>query len=284
MPRDLADVLHHLIPGSDAPPEEPAEAPGPSRRITRRRTEPSSPSPLIGVPIGDRDVVRAAFTWNLAIEMARVGARAAVVAPAADRGSALWPEDSTHSLAAGVHFVAATTLEELEHGAREISRTTGATRDGGAVLVRIPPLWLPGLGSEPDLRGGLDRLRDGSGLLRWVLLLTSSEGRDLLESYGIAKLVTKVAPGARISVTVHGASRMGEAEAAFERLAEVARRRLSTELTSCGLLVDDLLVYRARVDQRAIGFVYPQSPAARSMREVAELVLADARSEQASDD
>ena len=70
---------------------------------------------------------------------------------------------------------------------------------------------------------------------------------------------------------------MGDAEAAFSRLANAAWRQLQLSLTSYGLLVDDLHVYQAIVAQRPIGMVHPQSPAARSMGDVAQLLLEDAR-------
>jgi MinD-like ATPase involved in chromosome partitioning or flagellar assembly len=107
-------------------------------------------------------------------------------------------------------------------------------------------------------------------------LLTSSEPRDLLESYGIAKLLRAASSDARIGVSVHGARRKGEAAAAFDRLADVSRRRLDLSLASYGQLVDDIQVYRAIVAQRPIGLIHPQSPAARSLSDVAELLLADA--------
>lgn len=259
MPRDLADVLHHFIPESG-----PGGSPG-SR--SNRRGAPGV-LPIVAVPIGERDVVRAAFTWNLAVEVDRLGARAAVVAPSTDSAPALWPEHGSGSLGANVVLAPATNLGQLYRAALEVARTRAATgpavQDGGVVLVRIPPLWL----RKPA---------GAAGLLGWNLLLTSSDRRDLLESYGIAKLVSRAVPGARIGVTVHGARRIGEAEAAFSRLADAASRRLGLDLTSYGLLVDDLHVYRAIVAQRPIGMVHPQSPAARSMGDVAKLLLEDAR-------
>jgi MinD-like ATPase involved in chromosome partitioning or flagellar assembly len=45
---------------------------------------------------------------------------------------------------------------------------------------------------------------------------------------------------------------------------------------SYGLLVDALHVYRAIVAQRPIGLAHPQSPAARALRDVAQLLLTDA--------
>jgi hypothetical protein len=254
MPRDLADVLHHFLPESgEAASDEP------TREVALEGL------PIVAVPIGDRDVVRAAFTWNLAVEASRSGARAAVVAPAADSNSALWPEDTSGPFGVDVVLAPATNIGQLQRAAEDVAnRLEAESPEGGLVLVRVPPLWLL------DPRGG-------SALLRWVLLLSSAEPRDLLESYGIAKRVAEHAPGARIGVTIHGARRQGEAEQAFSRLAEVASRRLGQSLSSYGLLVDDLHVYRAIVAQRPIGMVHPQSPAARCMHDVAELLLDDAR-------
>ena len=78
-------------------------------------------------------------------------------------------------------------------------------------------------------------------------------------------------------MTIHGARRISDAERAFDRLADVASRHLRRTPVSYGLLVDDLHVYRAIVARRPIGLEHPQSPAARALRDVAQLVLEDAR-------
>lgn len=267
MPRDLADVLHHLIPESGPPGDSPAQ-PRPQAPVA-----PSRPAAfcqpyagrVIAVPIGERDVVRAAFVWNLAVEAARLGGSATIVAPAQDSGSSLWPEESIRPMGSEVVLTPATNLGELHREALQIATVRASMGPTpGLIFVRVPPLWL----REPGA---------GAGLLAWTLLLTSSEGRDLLECYGLTRLVENVLPGARVGITVHGTRRQGEAQAAFARLAEVVSRRLGRPVTSYGLLVDDLHVYRAIVDQRPIGMVQPQSPAARSLRSVAEMLLEDAR-------
>ena len=68
-----------------------------------------------------------------------------------------------------------------------------------------------------------------------------------------------------------------EAEEAFAKLARTTQRSLGRDLQSYGLLVDDLDVYRAIVAQRPIGLAHPQSPAARALRDVAQMLLDDAR-------
>jgi hypothetical protein len=200
--------------------------------------------------------------------MTRLGATATVVAPESDRGSSLWPDDGVRPLGAEICWVPARSLAELHWGAHEIASHRGASKresgPAGLVIARVPPTWLPEASA-------------GGGLLAWTLLLTSSEPSDLLESYGLARLVRRVAPHARIGVTVHGSRRCGEALEAFSKLSEVASRRLGLSLASYGLLVGDLQVYRAIVAQRPIGLVQPQSPAARSLQDVARLLLADAR-------
>jgi hypothetical protein len=132
------------------------------------------------------------------------------------------------------------------------------------VLVRVPPGWL-------------GRAGEGHGLLRWALLFSSTDPHDLLETYALAKRVLGASHEARVGVTIHGARRVREAQHAFLHLAGVTARHLGRELSSYGLLVDDLQIYRAIVSRRPIGLEHPQSRAARALRDVARLLLEDAR-------
>ena len=271
MPRDLADVLHYFIPeferdpGADGQPHlETFSDLNPSGPRPHNRRAPTA-LPLMGVPIGQRDVVRAAFTWNLVVEVARLGGHATLVAPSASALSPLWPASGTGPMSSEVVFAEATNLGQLYRAALDIaiSRSVDA-ENGGLVFVRVPPTWLR-------------KAAEGGSLLRWMLLFTSAESRDLLEAYGIAKILLGLHPSARVGVTVHGASGRQEAERAFERLASCTERHLGKDLSSYGLLVDDLHVYRAIVAQRPIGLAHPQSPAAKALRDVAQMLLSDAR-------
>jgi hypothetical protein len=221
--------------------------------------------PIVAVPIGDRDVVRAAFTWNLSIEMARLGARSALVTPGWDESSPLWPEPSDAPFGAELIRTRAPDLGALYRVAIDaaVERADGA-RDGGAIFVRVPPAWLRAPG-------------EGAAVLRWSLLFTCSHAHELLETYGLGKLILTAVDDADVGVTIHGARSLREAEGAFTRLARVARSRLERDLLSYGLLVDDLDVYRAIVAQRPIGLAHPQSTAARALRDVARMLLDDAR-------
>ncbi|MEE3325742.1 MAG: hypothetical protein VX252_00230, partial [Myxococcota bacterium] len=98
MTRNLSDVLDYFLPPkktSKAAATAEARAPQtPTQREPREKKkprrdfpkhegeEPLQLLPILALPMGDRDVVRAAFTWNLAVEIARLGGRARVVTPA----------------------------------------------------------------------------------------------------------------------------------------------------------------------------------------------------------
>jgi hypothetical protein len=221
--------------------------------------------PIVAVPVGERDVVRAAFVWNLAVEIARLGGSATLLAPSPPEPSPIWPEAGTGPVGAEVVLTSAVGLAELHRAALDLAVARAAdSADGGLVLVCVPPAWLA-------------RPVDGRALLRWVLLFATTERSDLLETYGLAKRVLAASQQARVGITIHGARRIAEAQSAFLHLAGVAARYLGRDLASYGLLVDDLHIYRAIVSRRPIGLEHPQSRAARALRDVARLLLEDAR-------
>lgn len=275
MPRDLADVLHYFLPeldeGSDVP-REPSRLDAPlgfdagEPPAERRQGEVPPPLPILGLPIGDRDVVRAALAWNLAIETTRLGGNTVILAPESDRNSPLWPEPGVGPLGSELQFCPATGLESLYACAESIAaaRAEKAPR-GGIVFVRIPPEWLFAEHAPVDL-------------IRWMLLLRSSNRADLAEAFALAERLTANHPRLELGLTVHGVHTIEEARSAFESLARRTQEQLGLVLCSYGLLVDDLHVYRAIAAQRPIGLAHPQAPATRALMDVARLLYEDARS------
>lgn len=268
MPRDLADVFHYFLPEVDDAPKARATSEGSFDDVeTRPPVQTPSPAalPILGIPIGERDVVRAALAWNLAIETARLGRSAAVVAPATDQGSPLWPEPGMGPLGTELVLCPATDLAGLYAAAAEVarSRAEGSQRDG-IVFVRIPPSWLTA--------------GDAASPIHWILLLTSANRRDLHEAYELAKTLREANSGVDVGVTIHGVKAISEARGAFEYLSRISEERLGLGITSYGLLVDDLHVYRAIAAQRPIGLAHPQAPATRALMDVARLLNEDARS------
>jgi len=260
--RDLGDVIHHFLPATDAAadsdsPAKP-EAPTP-------RTDGPTALPVVALPIGERNVVRAAYAWNLAVEVARQGASVTLLAPECSESAMLWPPPGRGPVGAEVVLHTAQDLQELTAAAEELatSRAMDAA-EGGVILACVPPSWFVQAAGE-------------CALLRWVLLFTAPDTRELRDSYALVKQIVATRVDARVGITIHGVRRVGDAEAAFSRLAGIAARHLSHSLESYGFLVDDLHVYRAIVSRRPIGLEHPQSRAARALRDVAELLLDDAR-------
>jgi hypothetical protein len=251
-----------VSPGAAAVRPLPVEAEPDRRRALA--TERPAALPILAIPIGERDVVRAAFAWNLVVEAARLGASATLLAPRDAEPSPVWPEPGAGPLGAQVVLEPVQGLAELNRAALDVAVSRAAdAADGGVVVVRVPPAWL-------------ETPRDARALLRWVLLLASTERRDLLDAYALAKRVLGSRDGACVGITLHGIRRVADAERAFQHLAGVCQRHLGAALVSYGLLVDDLHLYRAIVSRRPIGLEHPQSRAARALRDVARLVLEDA--------
>jgi len=296
VPRDLVDVLDYLLPpagdrpphraeqqsdrtasGGPSPPDPHAgdaaasasfaDQPRSAEHQPFGRSRASRPAalPIVSLPIADRDVVRAAFGWNLAVEIARLGGSATLVAPAGLTESLPWPADRRGPMGAQLERVQASDLGELNRAALDVAVSrTADSADGGIVLVRVPPGWMT-------------HATGGRALLRWVLLFSSTEARDLREAYALAKRIVRVGEQTRVGVTIHGARRLRDAEHAFSRISSTALQHLRHSLVSYGLLVDDLHIYRASVAHRPIGLEHPQSRAARALRDVARLLLDDAR-------
>lgn len=292
MPRDLSDVLHFFLPELGGDLESPPDGTRPFVRkrdttpaTTARRSPPARnaesswlPLTVLGVPIGERDVVRAAYTWNLAREILRLGGSSAIVAPQADRDGPLW---SAHAPAAvaevEVVYSAARDLAELRRHAERVARERGRPAGGGIVFTRIPPAWLADAPTEAGKPDGHDRARDADAI-RWLLAFTSPRPREVDSLLERIQDWVRGRPGLEIGVTVHGAQRIEEAREVFDGLARGCDERLQLPLASYGLLVDDLELYRSIATGRPMYESDREAPAARSLTDVARLLYEDARS------
>ncbi len=256
MPRDLDDVLHYFLPVAER-----------SERFDRPRETGPMPIalPILTLPVASRDVVRAAFAWNLTVELARLGARAVMIAPRDPGAAALWPEPGRGPLGAQVSYPEAGDLVALGHAALDAAIAGAAdAAEGGAVVVCVPPEWL--------VRGAAVR-----PLLRWMLLFGTPELNDLREAYALAKLAYRRSSDPLVGLVIHGVRRLREAERAYAHVARVASRHLGRAPQSYGLLADDLHVYRAIAARRPIGIEHPQSRAARALGDVAQMLWSDAQ-------
>ena len=246
MARELADVLHYFL--DDAAPR--AGLPG---------------APVLALPVAEHDELRASFVWNLAVEIARTGARPLVAVPSGARFAAeLVPEPALGGvLAPEVARAEACDLPELAAEASELRRCAR-----GPVLALLPPGWLAA-GAR------------GAEVLAWTLFFSRPEPGALAAAAALGERIVAAAPGARVGVTFHGVDTVAEARDAFERLAALCTPRLRAGLASYGVLLDDLDVYRGLTERRAVGLARPQSHAARALADVARLLLDDVRTKAA---
>jgi len=246
MARQLADVMHYFL-------DEPAGR------------APAGP-PLVAVPIREKDVLRACFVWNLAVEVGRAGPRSAVLVPA-DGGFAsareLLPEPPVGgALAPDLVVTPARDPSALAREARSLADAAGRR---ALSFVLVPAWWI-----EPGVATG--------GLFRWTLLFATPEAEDRAAAEELAVRVSALDPNARLGVTIHGVASLREAALAFRALAARVEPRIGRPLVSYGLLLDELLLYRDASEGRAVGLARPQSRAARALADAGELLLADARS------
>jgi hypothetical protein len=264
--RDLEDVLHFFLPEAEPTPETPSPRTARVFPTTSRSAGPKPIAlPILTLPIAGRDVVRAAFAWNLAVELARLGARTTLIAPSDPGVAPLWPAAGAGPMGAEVEFARASDAGALAHaGVDAAIRGADEATDGGVVLVCVPPAWL--------LRAGAVR-----PLLRWMLLLSTPEPRDLEETYALAKCAYQRGSDPVVGIVVHGVHRRRDAERAFDQVANAAVRHLGHSPVSYGLLADDLHVYRAIASRRPIGLEHPQSRAARALRDVARMLHEDSQ-------
>lgn len=284
MPRDLSDVLHYFLPELGGAVDAPLDSPRSfSRRAdsatvsaSRRRMPPlrrdASPLPLsiLGVPLGERDVVHAAYTWNLAVETARLGGSSAILTPDGDRAAPFWPASGSGRVDVEIVHTPARNLADLRRSAAELAEARGrSARQGGVVFAHIPPAWLDATEAQQD------PATDG---LRWLLLFTSARRREIDSTFEGIRRWVRARPGLEVGVAIQGVGRIDEARDAFDELARRCDQQLGVSLASYGLLVDDLDVYRAIAAGRPVNGAHPDRPAARALTDVARLIYEDARS------
>lgn len=302
MPRDLSEVLHYFLPELDGAGTSPSEAtrsfdrraeatafaPPRRRAPSARRETNRAPLPILGVPLGERDVVHATYTWNLAAETTRLGGSSAIITPDLDRDAPLWPAAGSGPNDLAIIHCAARSLVELRQAASELAVERGKlARRGGIVFARIPPDWLaaadPGADPEPEprLASATTPPRPtapaGDGF-RWRMVFTTPRRRDVEATFERVRRWARQQPGLEVGVTIHGVREIAEARAAYERLARSCAEQLGVTLASYGLLVEGLDVYRSIAAGRPIGAAQPQTPAARALADVARLLYEDSRS------
>ena len=256
MPRELGDVLHFFAPELNG-------------SIAASANERVETLPLVGVPLTNADPVRGALLWNLAVEVARQGARAALLAPRSLCATPAWPLPGRGPLGALAIRVDTDEPAELARRAEEWVRAA-APRDRALALAALPASCL-------------SKAADAEALLRWTLLLVRPHEAVARDAWTALEAITTHSRDARIGVTVFGVRSIAEARDCFDHLAAAAGQRLGCTLISYGLLVDDEHLSRSIVTGRPIALASAHATSARALADVAAMLLGDAHGAAADD-
>lgn len=238
MPRELGDVLHWFL---DEPP---------------RRRAPAGPGGF-ALAVGAKDVLRAAFAWNLAAALAERAPGTTLVTRAPPGGGLRWPRAGPARLVP----VADIDASRLAAAARrEADR-------GAPVLTCVPPdvLGPEAASAPPGAR---------------ALVFANPDEIDTGAALRLLEALLATWPGLAVGAVIHGATAIAAARRAFDRLEAVCEARLGRPLASYGLLLDDLDVYRSVVEGLPLVESRPEGRAARALRDVAGWMHRDLEEEE----
>lgn len=291
MPRDLSDVLHYFLPELAPAPDgldggartapDASKAPLPSAPQTSARSAPSRarrrvpsretdgagcPLAVLGIPLGERELVHAVYALSVALEAARQGARVVLLSPAWD-APAIWPT-SAWGATETIEVVVSPAVD-LAALAREaqtlaVERGRSASR-GGVVVTRIPSAWLDELAVVDDP-------------IRWLLFFGSARRLDVDSLFARLRPLALGRLGLDVGLALVGPADSDGDPSAYDTLAGRCERELSLGLAHYGVLADDLDVCRAIAAGAPIACDSTDTPVARSIAGAARLVYQDARS------
>ncbi|NQF14261.1 MinD/ParA family protein [Brevibacillus sp. HB1.3] len=106
-----------------------------------------------------------------------------------------------------------------------------------------------------------------------VILVTTPEPPAITDAYAVIKMLHSRNPAVSIRLVINRASSEREGKMTADKLAMVSKRFLNMDIQSLGYVSDDPYVSKAVKLQRPFLLTYPQSQAARSIRNLVEKYL-----------
>ncbi|NTU19740.1 MinD/ParA family protein [Brevibacillus sp. HB1.2] len=106
-----------------------------------------------------------------------------------------------------------------------------------------------------------------------VILVTTPEPPAITDAYAVIKMLHARNPAVSIRLVINRASSEKEGKMTADKLAMVSKRFLNLDIQSLGYVSDDPYVSKAVKMQRPFLLTYPQSQAARSIRNLVERYL-----------
>ncbi|GAB1529129.1 MULTISPECIES: MinD/ParA family protein [Brevibacillus] len=106
-----------------------------------------------------------------------------------------------------------------------------------------------------------------------VILVTTPEPPAITDAYAVIKMLHSRNPAVSIRLVINRASSEREGKMTADKIAMVSKRFLNMDIHSLGYVSDDPYVSKAVKLQRPFLLTYPQSQAARSIRNLVERYL-----------
>ncbi|UED77363.1 MinD/ParA family protein [Brevibacillus sp. DP1.3A] len=106
-----------------------------------------------------------------------------------------------------------------------------------------------------------------------VILVTTPEPPAITDAYAVIKMLHARNPAVSIRLVINRVSSEREGKMTADKLAMVSKRFLNMDIQSLGYVSDDSYVSKAVKLQRPFLLTYPQSQAARSIRNLVERYL-----------
>ncbi len=251
--RELGDVLHYFL--DDAPDTVPDDVPDAAHERAKAQA-----CPIVAAPMHPRDAIRSALLWNVAVELRGLGRAPTLLAPALQRDHSAWLDLASEKLEPSWVSLPKGDIDPLLDAASGAANSLPQER-GPVVLVHVP--------SDTSWNDGHAELFERC----WFVAGASDADRQ--EFLELSERVLTAAPRSRIGVTVRGAETLLAARRVFDALAELFEARFERNLTSYGLLVDELELARELAKRQSVFDGIPASRAKRALRDVAELLRDD---------
>jgi flagellar biosynthesis protein FlhG len=236
---------------------------------------------VVAVTSGKGGVGKTSLAVNVAIALARMGQRVAVV----DGNYGLGNVDVMLGLTPVLH------LGHLLSGERALNEIALEGPAGVSVVPAgsgVPGLTTLSAVQRGRLRLALDRLResrdfvlvdtatgiadsvlDTVALADRVLVVTSLDPPSVVDAYATVKVLSSVVPTLDVGIVVNGVRDGEEASLAFRQLEIAANRFLTRAIHYYGYIPDDGHVREAVLTQRAVIEQMPHSAAGRAYRTLA---------------
>jgi flagellar biosynthesis protein FlhG len=236
---------------------------------------------VLAVTSGKGGVGKTNVTVNVAIAMAKLGLRVAVL----DADFGLGSIDVMLGLTPGAHvghvLAGEKRLQDVivrgPHGITIIPASSGLQSLTALSSTQRQRLFTALDSACHDLdfllidtaSGISDNVMDMLKLAERVVVVTSLEPSAIVDAYALTKVLTASDASKEIGVVVNGASSAEDAGVAFRQLETAIRRFLNRSVSYYGHIADDPAVRDSVLVQRAIVDHLPQSPASRCYRIVA---------------